>query len=72
MTDTLHSLVDLSPRTQKLYQTLSDFVEYECIPAEDQYHQQHGHGIDRWKVKGQDVIQFDFRFDPLQVDGSTH
>ncbi|EGF79596.1 hypothetical protein BATDEDRAFT_26047 [Batrachochytrium dendrobatidis JAM81] len=50
MTDTLHSLVDLSPRTQKLYQTLSDFVEYECIPAEDQYHQQHGHGIDRWKV----------------------
>ncbi|KAI8622552.1 acyl-CoA dehydrogenase [Chytriomyces sp. MP71] len=42
----------LSPRVQGLYKTLSDFVDFECIPAEKLYHHQlppMGHP-NRWKV----------------------
>ncbi|KAJ3264417.1 hypothetical protein HDU77_008580 [Chytriomyces hyalinus] len=42
----------LSPKVQDMYKKLSDFVEFECIPAEHLYHQQlapMGHP-DRWNI----------------------
>ncbi|KAJ1334854.1 hypothetical protein BSLG_008008 [Batrachochytrium salamandrivorans] len=50
MSITQHNLVALSPHVQQLYQTLVEFVEYECIPAEKLYEQQHGQGAYRWKI----------------------
>ncbi|KAJ3028759.1 UNVERIFIED_CONTAM: hypothetical protein HDU68_000957 [Siphonaria sp. JEL0065] len=50
MTETV--FLTLNPKVQELYKTLSDFVDYECIPAEKLYHHQLapiGHP-DRWKV----------------------
>ncbi|KAH6568314.1 hypothetical protein BASA62_005527 [Batrachochytrium salamandrivorans] len=44
-------LWDLYKRDDRqLYQTLVEFVEYECIPAEKLYEQQHGQGAYRWKI----------------------
>ncbi|KAJ3100393.1 hypothetical protein HDU96_010354 [Phlyctochytrium bullatum] len=42
----------LSPRVQKLRQTLHDFVEFECIPAEELFHKQMGKmgTAERWTV----------------------
>ncbi|KAI8836266.1 acyl-CoA dehydrogenase/oxidase [Chytriomyces cf. hyalinus JEL632] len=42
----------LSPKVQDMYKKLSDFVDFECIPAEHLYHQQlapMGHP-DRWNI----------------------
>ncbi|KAI8807284.1 acyl-CoA dehydrogenase/oxidase [Cladochytrium replicatum] len=43
-------LFALSPRVQKLKETLSAFVENECIPAEKIFHDQLGKGLDRWSI----------------------
>ncbi|KAJ3106221.1 hypothetical protein HDU97_006854 [Phlyctochytrium planicorne] len=42
----------LSPRVEKLKETLTHFVEFECIPAEEAFHAQMGKigTEDRWKV----------------------
>jgi acyl-CoA dehydrogenase len=45
----MHPLVELSPRVQKIAETLTQFVEHECIPAERIYHAQTKVGADRWK-----------------------
>ncbi|KAJ2448759.1 hypothetical protein EV183_005275 [Coemansia sp. RSA 2336] len=42
------SVVELSPRVEKLRKTLIDFVENECIPAEEEYKQALGEGAERW------------------------
>ncbi|RUS23263.1 hypothetical protein BC937DRAFT_89572 [Endogone sp. FLAS-F59071] len=47
------ALVDsssLSPKFQKLYATLKDFVENDCMPAEEIFEKQMGKGENRWKV----------------------
>ncbi|KAJ2091322.1 hypothetical protein IW138_002021 [Coemansia sp. RSA 986] len=44
------SLVQLSPRVEELKRVLTDFVENECIPAEDEYRQALGSGAQRWKA----------------------
>ncbi|KAI8852946.1 acyl-CoA dehydrogenase domain protein [Chytridium lagenaria] len=42
----------LSPRVEKLRQTLHDFVEFECIPAEETFHKQMGKvgTAARWEI----------------------
>lgn len=42
-------LIGLSPRVQELKKSLSAFVENDCIPAEQVFHQQVSTGQDRWK-----------------------
>ncbi|KAI8925626.1 acyl-CoA dehydrogenase/oxidase [Entophlyctis helioformis] len=45
------NLINLSPRVQKLRQVLSDFVEYDCIPAEEVYYAQvSADPAKRWKA----------------------
>ncbi|KAJ3192709.1 glutamine--fructose-6-phosphate transaminase (isomerizing) [Irineochytrium annulatum] len=46
------SFITLSPRVEKLKKTLTDFVENECIPAEEVFHKQMGKmgTADRWKI----------------------
>ncbi|ORX92576.1 acyl-CoA dehydrogenase domain protein [Basidiobolus meristosporus CBS 931.73] len=44
------NITDLSPRVQELARVLTNFVENECIPAEQIYEEQIGKGDDRWKV----------------------
>ncbi|KAI8049001.1 acyl-CoA dehydrogenase/oxidase [Syncephalis plumigaleata] len=39
-----------SERVRKLAKVLSDFVDYECIPAEKIYEEQMGKGAQRWEV----------------------
>eukprot|EP00842_Homolaphlyctis_polyrhiza_P004973 jgi/Hompol1/5477/HPOL_000916-RA len=41
---------NVSPRILKLRETLADFVQNECIPAEALYHQQIAKGDARWKT----------------------
>ncbi|CAG8772434.1 7977_t:CDS:2, partial [Acaulospora morrowiae] len=45
------SLVEdrISPRAKKLIALLDDFVENECIPAEETFLSQLGQGENRWK-----------------------
>ncbi|KAJ9061140.1 hypothetical protein DSO57_1023390 [Entomophthora muscae] len=40
---------DFSPKATKLYKLLEDFVENDCIPAEQIFHHQTRTGEDRWK-----------------------
>ncbi|KAJ2081121.1 hypothetical protein H4R24_002592 [Coemansia sp. RSA 988] len=44
------SVVQLSPRVQKLHDDLTVFVEEECIPAEAEYRGELGEGAQRWKT----------------------
>ncbi|KAJ2799083.1 hypothetical protein H4R20_004571 [Coemansia guatemalensis] len=44
------SVVQLSPRAQKLHDDLTAFVEDECIPAEAEYQRELGEGAQRWKT----------------------
>jgi hypothetical protein len=43
-------LFDISPKVLAIKKVLSEFVEKECIPAEEMYHKQIKTDIDRWKV----------------------
>ncbi|KAJ2848182.1 hypothetical protein GGI22_005784, partial [Coemansia erecta] len=43
------SLVQLSPRVEELKRVLAEFVENECIPAEEEYRKALGSGAQRWK-----------------------
>ncbi|RHZ82204.1 hypothetical protein Glove_112g22 [Diversispora epigaea] len=51
MVHTIPSLVEdkISVRAKKIIAVLDEFVENECIPAEEKYHNQLGKGEDRWK-----------------------
>ncbi|KAF9171349.1 hypothetical protein BGX21_011123 [Mortierella sp. AD011] len=44
------SIFELSPRCREMQKKLVDFVENDCIPAEDIYESQVGKGDMRWKV----------------------
>ncbi|KAJ3254354.1 hypothetical protein HK103_007236 [Boothiomyces macroporosus] len=44
----MNSLFELSPKVQEIKKVLTDFVEFECIPAEQVYHAQTKIGKDRW------------------------
>ncbi|KAI9505220.1 hypothetical protein GGI25_002209 [Coemansia spiralis] len=44
------SIVQLSPRVEELKRTLADFVEDECIPAEEECRKALGEGAQRWKA----------------------
>ncbi|KAG0100346.1 hypothetical protein BGZ93_002215 [Podila epicladia] len=46
----MSSIFELSPRCQELQRLLTDFVENDCIPAEEIYEGQVGQGDQRWKV----------------------
>ncbi|KAG0006816.1 hypothetical protein BGZ65_003269 [Modicella reniformis] len=41
---------ELSPRCQELHRRLTEFVENDCLPAEEIYESQVGQGDQRWKV----------------------
>ncbi|KAJ1980026.1 hypothetical protein H4R35_001277 [Dimargaris xerosporica] len=41
---------NLSPKAEHLYKVLKDFVENDCIPAEETLNQQLGQGADRFKT----------------------
>ncbi|KAJ2161238.1 hypothetical protein GGF46_001666 [Coemansia sp. RSA 552] len=44
------SVVQLSPRAQALYDSLTTFVQNECVPVEAEYRQELGEGAQRWKT----------------------
>ncbi|KAI8912597.1 acyl-CoA dehydrogenase/oxidase [Gorgonomyces haynaldii] len=45
----MSSFLNISPKIQKIKETLTAFVENECIPAEKIYYSQLKTGQDRWK-----------------------
>ncbi|KAJ2542165.1 hypothetical protein EV175_006080, partial [Coemansia sp. RSA 1933] len=42
------SVVQLSPRVEELRRVLTEFVENECVPAEEEYNKALGSGAQRW------------------------
>ncbi|KAG0267645.1 hypothetical protein DFQ27_008548 [Actinomortierella ambigua] len=44
------TLFEMSPRCQELHKKLTDFVQNDCLPAEEVFESQVGKGDQRWKV----------------------